>query len=128
MPGYIREGYGCVTPRLITRDVAGLVAFIRSVFDASGEGVPERPVELRIGDSLIMVSDGGGARDAMPAMLYVYVPDVDKTFRLAQDAGAEVIEEPGNMPWGDRRVTVADRWGNVWQIATACEPGPRSGT
>lgn len=118
MPSYLPEGRRSVTPRLITSDVGGLVDFIRSVFGARGDHVPDRPVELEIGDSVIMVSDGGGLRSSMPGMLYVYVADTDAAFQLATNAGAQVIEEPDNMPWGDRRATVADRWGNIWQIAT----------
>ena len=36
MVNYLREGRQTVTPRLITSDVAGLVDFIRVVFDARG--------------------------------------------------------------------------------------------
>jgi uncharacterized glyoxalase superfamily protein PhnB len=32
--------------------------------------------------------------------------------------GARSLEEPSDLPYGDRRGMVADRWGNVWQIAT----------
>jgi PhnB protein len=118
MASYLPEGRHSVTPRLITSDVAGLVDFIRLVFEAQGDHVPGRPVELKLGDSIIMVSDGGGIRPSMPGMLYVYVADTDAAFRSATKAGAEIIEPPGDMPWGDRRATVADRWGNIWQIAT----------
>jgi PhnB protein len=118
MVNYLREGRHTVTPRLIASDVAGLVDFIRVVFDAQGDHVPDRPVELKVGDSIIMVSDGGGLRPSMPGMLYVYVADTDATFQSATRAGAEIIEPPTDMPWGDRRATVADSWGNIWQIAT----------
>jgi PhnB protein len=120
---YLREGRHSVTPRLIASDVAGLVEFIRVVFDAQGDHVPDRPVELKVGDSIIMVSDGGGLRPSMPGMLYVYVADTDATFQSAIRAGAEIIESPSDMPWGDRRATVADSWGNIWQIATYRGPG-----
>jgi PhnB protein len=120
---YLREGRHSVTPRLIASDVAGLVEFIRVVFDAQGDHVPDRPVELKVGDSIIMVSDGGGLRPSMPGMLYVYVADTDATFQSATRAGAEIIESPSDMPWGDRRATVADSWGNIWQIATYRGPG-----
>ena len=39
-------------------------------------------------------------------------------FKQAIDAGAHVVEAPAEMPWGDRRATVSDRWENLWQIAT----------
>jgi uncharacterized glyoxalase superfamily protein PhnB len=36
----------------------------------------------------------------------------------AKDAGGRTIEAPLDTAYGDRRATVADRWGNTWQIAT----------
>ncbi|HYD45797.1 MAG TPA: VOC family protein, partial [Phenylobacterium sp.] len=49
---------------------------------------------------------------------YVYVPDTDATYQRALEAGARVIEPPSDMPYGDRRATLQDPWGNTWQIAT----------
>jgi PhnB protein len=111
-------GWSTITPRLITSDVQGLVAFLQNAFAAEGEEAVGRPSELRIGDSLLMISDGGGIRSAMPAFLHLYVADADQTYQKALLAGAVAIEEPADMPWGDRRATVFDTWGNVWQIAT----------
>ena len=119
MPSRFRpEGWPTVTPRLFTRDVGGLVAFLRSTFEASGEVHPDRPAEMRIGDSIVMVGDGGGQRAASSAFLYVYVSDADETYRRALAAGARSIEAPTETPYGDRRATVEDPWGNTWQIAT----------
>jgi PhnB protein len=115
------DGWRSVTPRLLTPDVEGTVAFLRSVFDARGELNADRPTELLIGDSIVMVSHGGGVREAMPTFLYVYVEDADATYGRATDAGAETIEPPTDTPYGDRRATVKDRWGNTWQIATRQE-------
>ena len=108
-----------VIPRIVTGDVDGLLGFARAVFgnqvDRGGDG----PVELWFGDSLVLVSDGGGAREAFPAFLYVYVPNTDAAYDRALAAGARSAEPPGPTPWGDRRATVADAFGNLWQIATA---------
>ncbi|MBP2426773.1 VOC family protein [Bradyrhizobium elkanii] len=65
-----------------------------------------------------LISDGGGAREAMPTFLYVYVENADEAYRRAIAAGAESIEPPADTPYGDRRATVRDSWANVWQIAT----------
>jgi PhnB protein len=111
-------GWATITPRIVTPDVRGLVAFLRAAFDAKGEFVFGRPSQLRIGDSMIMVSDGGGIRPTMPAFLHLYVLDADQIYSRAIAAGAHAIEEPMVMPWGDRRATVSDNWGNLWQIAT----------
>jgi PhnB protein len=112
------DGWHTVTPRIFTDDVAGLVGFLKIVFGAAGKLQSEAPTEMRIGDSVVMISDGGGAREAMSAFLYVYVENADETYQRAIAAGAESIERPGDMPYGDRRATVRDSWGNVWQIAT----------
>ena len=95
-----------------------LVSFLKKVFRAQGEFHPGRPAEIRIGDSIVMISDGDGQRDLALAFLYVYVDDVDATYArsLAEDAVA--IEAPMDMPYGDRRAMVKDPWGNTWQIAT----------
>jgi len=112
------DGWHTVTPRVFTDDVAGLVGFLKIVFGAVGKLQSEGPTEMRIGDSVVMISDGGGERQAMPAFLYVYVENADEAYQRAIAAGAESIERPGDMPYGDRRATVRDSWGNVWQIAT----------
>ena len=57
-------------------------------------------------------------RQPMPAFLYVYVEDTDSVFQRALDRGAESLEAPRDMPYGDRRAMVRDPWGNTWQIAT----------
>jgi PhnB protein len=107
-----------VTPRIITDDVGGMVEFLRFVFGALGEVRSGAPAEMKIGDSIVMVSDGGGVRQVFPAFLYVYVESADAVYERAIVSGARSIEEPKETPYGDRRATVQDQWGNVWQIAT----------
>lgn len=118
MVRYQPDGWPTVTPRLITADVSGLVDFLKAVFGAEGELLGGAPTELRIGDSRVMVSDGGGAREAWPAFLYVYVPDADEAYRRALALEALSIEAPADMLYGNRRAMVRDQWGNAWQIAT----------
>jgi uncharacterized glyoxalase superfamily protein PhnB len=111
-----RAGYHSVTPRIVVADVAAQVDFLRQVFDATGDVVPGRPAEIRVGDSLIMVSPADD-RDLFPAFLYVYVDDADRTYQRALDAGAVTVEAPLDTPYGDRRAMVRDPSGNIFQIA-----------
>jgi len=111
------EGWHTVTPRIVAREAKHLVEFLKLVFGATGEYRQERPAEVRIGDSVVMISDAG-ARIPMAAFLYVYVDDIDTTYRRAVDAGALTLEAPSLTPYGDRRCMVQDSWGNTWQIAT----------
>jgi PhnB protein len=112
------DGWPTVIPRIFTEDVAGVAGFLQFVFGAQGQVRANTPSEMTIGDSVIMVSDGGGVRAARPAFLYVYVENADETYGRAIEAGALTIEKPADMPYGDRRAMVQDSWGNVWQIAT----------
>ena len=109
-------GFHSVTPRMVVSDVAGAVEFLRTVFDAVGEVQPERPTEVRIGDSLVMVTSAT-EREPFPAFLYVYVGDADLAYDRALNAGAISLEAPFNTPYGDRRAMVRDPFGNVFQIA-----------
>ena len=113
-------GFRSVTPRIVVDDVEAQAEFLRAVFDASGDVHPGRPAEIRIGDSLIMVSSAA-ERQAFPAFLYVYVDDVERRYRRALDAGATSLEAPLDTPYGDRRAMVRDRFGNVYQIARRAE-------
>jgi len=114
---FVPRGWPRVVPRLFVDDPRGFVEFVRQVFDATGEYHAERPSELRIGDSLLMVA-GPLDRGHHPGFLYVYVEDADAIWRRALDRGATSIEDPTDLPYGDRRATVRDSWGCTWQIAT----------
>ena len=110
-------GWHSITPRIVVHDARALVEFLQRVFDATGDYRRDAPTELKIGDSVIMISDAG-IRSPMTAFLYVYVSDTDTIYRRAVAAGARAIEEPAVMPYGDRRCMIEDVWGNTWQIAT----------
>jgi uncharacterized glyoxalase superfamily protein PhnB len=111
-----RSGFHSVTPRIVVSDVEGMVGFLRVVFGAAGDVVAGRPAEIRIGDSLVMVT-AATERELFPAFLYVYVDDADACYARSIKAGATTIEEPLDTPYGDRRAMVRDPFGNIFQIA-----------
>ena len=117
MSSYAPAGWPAVIPRIAVDDPKSLVEFLRDVFGAQGEYNSERPSELRIDNSLIMIGSTI-EREAMPAFLYVYVQNADAAYRRAVELGAESLEEPQDTPYGDRRAMIRDQWGNKWQIAT----------
>ena len=121
------KGYSSVTPYLIVEDAAGLLDFMRTVFDAEDRMRMDDPdgrvahAESAIGESIVMV---GGASDrwpARPGVLHVYVADCDATYRRALDAGAESVQEPADQFYGDRMAGVGDVYGNTWWLATRVE-------
>ncbi len=110
-------GFHTVTARLVVDDPAALVRFLIDAFGATGGATANAPAQLRIGDSIVMVSETGPRRPTA-SMFYLYVEDADATYRCALSAGAISVEAPLETPYGDRRAMVSDPFGNDWQIAT----------
>jgi PhnB protein len=50
------DGWHSVTPRLVVRDPALLVRFLKSTFDADGEYAAKAPSQMKIGDSSFFMS------------------------------------------------------------------------
>jgi len=118
------KDYHSVTPYLTVKDASALIDFLKTVFDAQSGECLTRPdgtimhAEVRIGDSMVMISDACEEMGPMPASLYVYVKDADAVFKRALDAGATPIMPPADMFWGDRFCCVQDKWGNQWSPST----------
>jgi uncharacterized glyoxalase superfamily protein PhnB len=121
----IPDGYHSITPYLVVPGVAKLIDFLKLAFGAEEiyrMAMPDgtvRHAELQIGNSRIMMGDASGSKSgAMPAVLYMYVPDSDSVYRRALQAGATSISEPADQFYGDRHGGVKDPCGNQWYIAT----------
>lgn len=119
------EGYHSVNPYIVVDGAERLIEFLVAVFGGREEGTRERAADgrighadVRIGDSLVMISDSSDAYPARPTVLFAYVDDVDVTFREALAAGARAIVEPAEQPWGDRVGGFNDPFDNRWWVAT----------
>jgi PhnB protein len=118
-------GLHTITPYLIVDEIPTLIKFLQKVFDAESRGEPEyrddgtvKHAEVKIGDSVVMMGEPTGNFEKMPATLYLYVDDCDRTYQKALEAGATSIMEPENFPHGDRYGGVKDCAGNKWWIVT----------
>lgn len=52
------------------------------------------------------------------------VPDVDAIFGRATDMGLEIVQQPTNEDYGQRRFLTLDPNGLLIDISAACEPSP----
>ncbi len=127
----IPEGYHSVTPYLIVQGAAQLIDFMKEALGAEETFRMPTPsgaighAEVKIGDSMVMLADASGAENPpMPAMLHVYVEDVDAKYRRALQAGATSVREPADQFYGDRSAGVKDKFGNQWWLATHVEDVP----
>lgn len=123
----IPEGYHTVTPFLLTNNATDLIEFIKKAFDGEIDYMMKsddgkvRHSTVRIGDSLVMISDGTDQYESRPGMLHLYVEDVDAVYEQAIRAGATSLREPADQFYGDRSAGVEDDWGNQWWLATHIE-------
>jgi PhnB protein len=74
--------------------------------------------DVRIGDSLVMLSNATPEFPARPCINFVYIDDVDCVFRKATRAGARTIVEPSEQAWSDRVGGFHDPFDNRWWVAT----------
>jgi len=120
-------GFHTVTPYLLVEGADTLIEFIEKAFDAKNiekHTLPDGSImhaQVTIGDSIIMLSEARGEFKAMPAMLHLYVTDVDATHKQAIQAGGTSLREPADQFYGDRSGGVLDPCGNQWWIATHVE-------
>jgi uncharacterized glyoxalase superfamily protein PhnB len=123
----IPDGYHTVTPYLLVEDAAGLIPFLERAFGAVSLDRYDSPdgrlahAALQIGDSRVMMGQAAVEWPAMPAMLHLYVEDVDASYRRAVEAGGRSVREPETMFYGDRSGGVIDPAGNQWWISTHVE-------
>jgi uncharacterized glyoxalase superfamily protein PhnB len=123
----VPDGYHTVTPYLIIKGADKFIAFMSVVFDAKVTEQLMRKdgkighTELRVGDSVIMLSEAPDNRNPTPVMLHLYVADVDDAFDRAVRAGGAVVSPPADQFYGDRSGGVVEPSGNTIWIATHTE-------
>ncbi len=118
--------YRTVTPYLVVPDADGAVVFLQKAFEAeevscdrNGAGAIVH-AEYRVGDSIVMLAQAGEACPALPAALYLWVPDVDAVYTKTLAAGATSTFAPEDKPYGHRNAGVVDGNGLTWWIGSPC--------
>jgi uncharacterized glyoxalase superfamily protein PhnB len=115
----IPKHYNRLMPYMILPNAYQFVEFMKQVFDATeqaivprGEGVIMHG-ELRIGDAVIMFADVTDQFTARPAGIFIYVDDVDETYKKALSMGATSMMQPAQQPYG-YTCGFHDQFGNDW--------------
>lgn len=119
-----------ITPYLYYRDVDSIMKFLSKAFGFRRFGStmkgPDGKVAhaaMKLGDGVVMMGrPPGGYRNPKQLgqatqSLYINVEDVDKHFRRAQKAGANILEEPADTEYGHRRYGATDPEGHEWYFA-----------
>jgi uncharacterized glyoxalase superfamily protein PhnB len=123
----VPPGFHTVTPYLIVAGAQQLIDFLTSAFGAELIHCSRRAdgavwhAQMKIGDSMIMLSDANEQFKAMPTTINLYLPDVDAVHAQAVKAGGRSVMEPATQFYGDRSSGVQDACGNFWWISTHVE-------
>src|SRR6266700_281098 len=126
-PNPTPQDYGTVTPYLIVDGVPRLIDFLRETFHAEERARINYKkdhvghAEIKIGSSVVMMADSTPQYNPIPSQLYVYVDNVDDTYRRGVKAGGTSEQEHTTQFYGDRTAAVKDTTGNVWWIASRVE-------
>jgi uncharacterized glyoxalase superfamily protein PhnB len=119
-----------VFPYLLYEDVASMLDWLAKAFGFTeklrfaGDDGSVTHAEMDVGGGSVMMGDPGADYKSprngggWPAQVQVYVDDVDAHYERAKAAGAEIRQEPADMPYGDRRYDAYDPEGHLWSFST----------
>lgn len=126
----IPDGYHAVTPYFVVKGAPAAIDFYKRAFGAKelfcmpGSDGKVMHAEITIGDSRIMLADECPPIGSRPGLsgtvnsIFLYVEDVDATFKQAIKAGGKENTPVQDMFWGDRYGKLTDPFGQRWALAT----------
>jgi uncharacterized glyoxalase superfamily protein PhnB len=118
-----------ITPYLLYEDGEAAIEFLTRAFgfhevdrQTGGAGGLHAELELGPGGGRIYLGQPPGefrnpAIVGRTSSLYVLVDDVDAHYDRARAAGAQIIEELNDLPFGHRRYGCVDPQGHEWFFA-----------
>lgn len=115
-----------IIPTLRYSDADRAIAFLTDAFGFTeesvvrGDGGQVAHAELSWDGGVVMVGSRrpGDVFDTGKAVTYVVVDDPDAHCARARAAGAEIVQEPVDQPYGSREYSARDPEGNIWSFGT----------
>ena len=129
MPANPPENFPRITPYLLYEDVAGAVDWLTKAFGfrermrMPGPDGAVTHAEMELADGVVMMGNPGPdyknpkQLGHATQLVYVYVDNVDDHFERAKRAGANILAEPEDLFYGDRRYAAEDLEGHHWNFA-----------
>ncbi|MFJ3728965.1 VOC family protein [[Kitasatospora] papulosa] len=121
-----------VSIRIITSDVARLVAFYEHVTQVRAEWANDDFAELRTPAATLAIAstrtvplfapDSARPAENHSVITEFLVDDVDRVHRDLTGYVTEVVAEPTTMPWGNRSLLFRDPDGNLVNFFTPVTP------
>jgi len=115
----VPKEYNRLMPYMIIPNAYKFIEFMKNVFGATEQSIVPRSEgiimhgEIRIADAVIMFADTTEQFSPRPAGMFIYVDNVDETYRKAIEAGAVSLMKPFQQPYG-YACGFHDLFGNDW--------------
>ncbi len=105
-----------VVPVLVCDDVRGAADFLVGAlgFVERLHIPPNHRIQLSYGDAAVIVAERGAAG---PQNVLLRVDDVDAVLGRAVAAGATVVREAEDHPYGERQAAIDDPSGHRWTLS-----------
>jgi Uncharacterized protein conserved in bacteria len=100
--------------------LTGALGFVEQHRSTADDGSVEH-AELSFRQGVLLIgarTDPPGPFDTGRAVTYLALDDVDAHHDRAVAAGAEVVQQLVDQPYGSREYAVTDPEGNIWSIGT----------
>lgn len=123
-------GFSPLTPYLFVAGAETYLRFLGAAFGAVETGRSRRPdgalanARVKIGEAMLMLSEAVPPFAPSAAAFYLYVEDAEAAMRRAVAAGADMVMEVADMPYGDRQGGVRDPAGSLWWISQRLTDAP----
>lgn len=126
MANYIPDYAHHILPYIYLNDVPEFLEFAKDILNAKIITEAENNGKvyfamIEIQETVLYVQEPISGEETTTSSLYLYVPDTDKAYQKALDAGTTSVSEPIDQFFGDRNASVKDKWGNRWWFATYLE-------
>jgi predicted enzyme related to lactoylglutathione lyase len=103
-----------VIPELPYASVVEAAAWLERAFGFTPRVlVGEHRVQMNVGAGAIVVVEG----EASGCRVLVRVEDADAHAERARAAGARIVKEPADHPYGERQYTARDLGGHAWTFS-----------
>jgi len=127
---YIPEGFSTITPYFFVSEAENFIEFLKDALGGEEVGRDMRPdgkvghAQVRIGKSILMVSEAPEQYKSMHGAYYLYVEDAHASMKRALEHGATQEMAVSDEPYGDRQGGVRDPFGNIWWLSQRLVEGP----
>lgn len=122
---YKPDRYNSLSPYFVVDGAEAYMNLLMEIFEGEPlrryDGPDGRIVhaEMRIDDSVVMLSNSNENYPPNELLLHVYVANVDMTYQKALAKGCTSVEAPRERPDDpDRRGSFRDPYGHFWSVST----------